>query len=189
MNFGVNGPIPRNGYEAIIRGIRFTGPSPRHIIDAWARALEGMGARLVPNWEDEAWEALALAHPKHIKRIPGTRRKAGVSVAAAMSFMKFMAKRMIDQTLVPADEARRRAAICTRCPSWAPVIGCAACKEALELTIHPPEAVAVPPACGACGCWLPCKIWVPRAQLGEAQAFPYWEECWMWDSDRDETAG
>lgn len=172
------GPVPRQ-YEAVIRGARFTGPTPRHIIDAWARALEGMGSRLVPDWEDEVWHALSKSHPKHIKRAPGKPKREGVSVAAAMSFAKFMARRVTDQTLVAPEEARRRAAICTRCPKWAPVLGCSACKEGLKLTIRPPEDVSAPPACAACGCWLPLKVWIPRRQLGSASEFPYDEGCWM----------
>lgn len=175
----VNGPLPRNGYVAEIRGQRFTGPSPRHVIDKWARALEAMGGRLVPDWEDEAWEALRQSHPRHVKRAPGKPKRAGVSVASAMSFVKFMARRVTNHSLVSAVEARRRAAICTGCPLWAPVLGCSVCKEGLQLTISPPEDVVAPPACSACGCWLKLKIWVPRAQLGGAEEFPYWEQCWM----------
>lgn len=119
------------------------------------------------------------SHPKHIKRVRGKPKFAGVSVAAALSFMKFMAKRVTDKSLVSPGLAKSRAKACWSCPKRAPVLGCHICKDALQLTVKPPEQVDAPEACAACGCYLKLKVWIKRSHLGSAEAFPFDSACWM----------
>lgn len=178
MSYSINGPVPRQ-YVAVLGDVKLTGPSPSHVLQKWAVLLEERGYRLEPGWEQSVWEALMKSHPKHIKRKRGKPKFAGVSVAAAASFLRFMAKRATDKSLVTPELAKTRAEACWRCPNRAPVLGCHICKDALQLTVKPPEHLHAPEACSACGCYLPLKLWLPRHQLGPAEAFPYWDQCWM----------
>ena len=173
----MNGPVPRL-YVAVMDGERLTGNSPKEVMLAFCRREWKAGRRLEPDWEDAVWQALAVSHPRHIKKVPG-KASSGLSMASAVGFVRFMAKHLTDRTLVATEEAHRRAAICRECPFGLPVLGCSVCKDALQSLIHPPEWPETPEGCAACGCWMPAKVWIQRAQLGAASEFPYWEKCWM----------
>ncbi len=179
MKWTTGGACPRI-YKAEIDGKVFESSNYNRIFTAYRVWVESGGGRLSLGWEEKVWEALKKSHPKHFIR-PKQEASPGVSVATASSFLTFMAKRMLNRALVAPEEARRRAAICERCPMKSPVLGCSVCKDALQLFVKPPEKVVSPQACMACGCYLPLKIWVLRNQLGSSEDHPFWQECWMRD--------
>ncbi len=178
MNWEVNGPTPRK-YVAILDGIKFEANSHLQIFARYENWKKQKGERLSLEWEDDVWKALSQSHPNHVKRIPA-KKSPGVSVASASSFIAYVIRQMgRKRKLVDVAEAKRRAAICFNCPKKEPVLGCSVCKQALKLFVKPPEKVDAPPACGACGCWLPLKIWIMRDHLGSADEWDYDVNCWM----------
>lgn len=180
MKFSTGGPVPRE-FDITVDGKRYRSRTISGIFDQYARSHDRSGTRLPLDWEDLVWSHLAAAYPKHVKRAPGAAKRRSVSMRQALNFIRFLAKRVTDKRLVASEEARRRASICSACPMASRVSGCSVCKDALQLTIHPPEEVEAPEACGACGCYLPLKVWLPLDQLGSADDFDYAPSCWMRD--------
>lgn len=178
MRYSLGGPVPRK-FEIEVGGIKLESRVVSGLMNQYRLYHDQNGLRLPSDWEDQVWKALAAAYPKYVKRMPGASETRSVSIGSALNFIRFMAKRVTDKSLVAAPEAHRRAAICMSCPLRRDVSGCHICKDALQLTIHPPEAVEAPEACGACKCYMPLKVWVPREQLGSADAFPFTATCWM----------
>ena len=182
MNWQTGGPVPRN-FDVEVGGFQLSSRSLPDLFAQFARHHDRREMRLQPDWEDTVWKALAAKYPKHIKRAPDKSTNRAVSVRSALNFIRFLAKRVTDQSLVQPCEARRRASICSRCPQALAISGCAVCKDAIQLTVSPPEAVESPEGCSACGCYLPLKVWVPRDQLGPASDYPYHASCWMRETE------
>jgi hypothetical protein len=155
-----------------------TGRDIKSIFGYYHSRREAAGERFQPGWEQEVWQALQARYPKWVRptHVGGT---GGVTVNSALSFVRFMAKRIFDRSLVSEGEAQRRASICWQCPMREYVLGCTKCKAFLETQVSPPRHIDAPEACGACLCYLPLKVWIPREQLGPAEEFSFWEGCWM----------
>lgn len=181
--------------EVPIDGQIFTGGAGKDIFTGYRKWVERTGARVAPGWQEKVWLAIEEKYPRYVTRTL-TPAPPGVSIPTAVSFVQFLARRLFDKSLVDEAEARRRASICMSCPFKQPILGCVICKDALESTIKPPvqlrEGLAppaeVPPACGQCGCYLPLKVWAPRRQLGAAEEFPFWGECWMHEPSSPESS-
>jgi hypothetical protein len=167
--------------EVTIEGQMFRGRQVKNIRQAYLGWLSSQGRRLEPGGEDVMWEALKEAYPEFIIKYPDRKPILSISINAAWSFIEFIRKRMGDKSLVDPSEAQRRANICLECPMKSEVMGCGMCKQALRFFVDPPKTLdpRPPEACGACGCWLPGKVWVPREALGSEKDFPYSETCWM----------
>lgn len=178
MKWTTNGPVPSK-FSVTVAGVRLSGKTTGQLFTQFRRHYDQNDLRLPINWESLVWSALATAYPKHVKRAPGGAKRRLVSVGSALNFLRFISKRLADDSLVAPQEAHRRASICRACPLRSSVAGCPTCKDALKLAIHPPEKVDAPEACGACGCYMPLKVWAPRDQLGSADTFPFWSGCWM----------
>jgi hypothetical protein len=178
MSWNTGGPCPRE-FVVKIEGQRFSARNHNYIFSLYVTWKKNRGEMLPIDWEEPIWQALKKAYPKFFHK-EKKKASSGVSVAAASSFMTFVLKRFgKSRQLVSTEEAKRRASICYNCPMKEPVLGCSVCKQALKLFVKPPEPVDAPPACGACGCWLPLKIWIPRKHLGDSNDFPYHSDCWM----------
>ena len=178
MSWSTGGPCPRV-FKATIDGKSVEARDFKQIFVLYRIWKDSIGERLPNDWEESVWLALKSSHPRHFQK---AKRKAspGVSVASAASFISFVAKAMKGRNrIVGVDLARKRAEICRSCPMKEPVLGCSVCKSALKVFVKPPESLNVPQACGACGCFLPLKVWVFRSYLGEASTFPFHENCWM----------
>ena len=184
MKWQTGGPVPRI-FNITVNGVFLSSRTIPELFRQFSTHHDRNDLRLPIGWEDLVWSALAVAYPKHVKRLPGESGLRMVSVPAALNFIRFLAKRISDRSLVSPEAARRRAAVCSACPMAGPVAGCSVCKDALGLTVRPPEKVEVAEGCSACGCYLPLKIWVPRDQLGDAGAFPFDPGCWMLSPDPD----
>ena len=177
MKFSTGGPVPRM-FTVELEGVTFQAKDIKGVLNQYRRWKELRGERLAPDWNQEVWLALAKAHPKFVKVVK-TPAGPGVSLAAALSFLGYLMRRKLSKTLVSPVEAERRAAICRACPLGEPVLGCSVCKDALSPLVNQPYLLKVPEGCGACGCWLPAKCWIPREHLGGAEEFPFAPGCWM----------
>ncbi len=177
MPFTTGGPQPRV-LRITLDGATFEARDVKNLFASWRAHLASTQRRLLPGDEERVWEALALAHPKYVKRVKG-QASPGVSVTAAKSFLAFVIRRGFSKKLVEPVEAERRAAICRQCPKAEPVLGCITCKQGLNALVNQPYRLDVPEGCGACGCWNHAKAWIPREHLGNVNDFPYWENCWM----------
>lgn len=183
MSWSTGGPCPRQ-FIAEIEGHIFRASSHLQIFTLYSAWKKNRNERLPLDWEETVWLALKKSHPKHFHRVH-KKASPGVSVASASSFLTYLIKRARGKKLVEPEEAKRRAAICFSCPMKQPVLGCTVCKQALKMFVKPPETVQTPEACGACGCWLPAKVWINRAHLGSSEEFNYWKgdetrpACWM----------
>ena len=178
MKWQASGPVPRK-FEIEVDGIKLESRVITGLLSQYRLFHDKNGMRLPTDWEERVWAALATAYPGHVRRSPGGAQRRYVSIGSALNFIRFMTKRLSNRSLVAPEEARRRAAICGPCRLSRRVSGCSVCKDALSLTVTPPEAVAAPEACLACGCYMPLKIWIPREQLGSADEYPFDESCWM----------
>ena len=182
MKWTTGGPVPRK-FDITVDDLRLIDKTISGLSVQYRRHYDQNGLRLPVDWEDRIWTVLASTYPRHVKRAPGVAKRRSVSIGSALNFIRFLAKRVTDKSLVPPQEAHRRASICRACPMATNVSGCHICKDALVWTVHPPEAVVAPEACSACGCYLPLKIWVPRSQLGDVSAFDIDPKCWMYIED------
>lgn len=178
MQYTTGGPVPRR-FDIIVDGFVLSHKTINGLFSAYRVAHDQKGLRLPVDWEHRIWEALREAYPRHVKRAPGGAKRRSVSIGSALNFIRFLAKRVTDQSLVSPELALQRAQTCQRCPLATTVGGCHLCKDALKLTVHPPQEIEAPEACSACGCYLKLKVWVPREQLGDASAFDYHSGCWM----------
>jgi len=173
--------------EVTIEGQVFRGREVKNIQYLYLNWLATQGRRLEPRGEDVVWQAIKDAYPGFIIRYPDPTPTLSITVNAAWSFIEFIRRRMGNKTLVSPLEAQRRANVCLTCPMKSAVMGCGMCKQALKFFVDPPQKLnpRPPEACGACGCWLEGKVWVPREALGSSSAFPFWEgdethpRCWM----------
>jgi hypothetical protein len=181
-------PLRPDWITVEIDGVTHSGREMKNIHASYRDWKIESGERLLPGDEDKVWEAVKAKYPKFIirRKKPG---KPGVSISAAFSFIRYLEKRMKNKGLVEALEAQRRANICLQCPKKSAVLGCSICKQALKMFVSPPQELQPrpPEACGACGCWLPGKVWIPREVLGPAEEFEFAEPddasgfpgCWM----------
>jgi hypothetical protein len=182
MKYSTGGPVPKE-FRIEVDGIRLESRSIARMVSQYRLHHDKHGLRLPLDWEDRIWKALVAAYPRYVKRVPGGAQRRSVSIGSALNFIRFMAKRITNKSLVEPVEAHRRAAVCMACPLATHVSGCHICKDALKLTVRPPEEVVAPEACSACGCYMPLKVWLPREQLGSAEAFPFHEKCWMRETE------
>ncbi len=177
MGWFAAGPVPRK-YTVEIDGSTLEAKTLGDLFKAYSHVARVGGRMLEPGWEEQLWRALGKAYPNHVKQT-GLAAPPGVSVATASSFLRFMIKRLRSKSLVSPEVSERRAEVCRRCPMAQPILGCSICKDALKWAGALPIEVAIPEACGACGCHLRSKVQFPRELLGGAEEHPYWESCWM----------
>lgn len=177
MSWSAQGPVPRK-YSVQLNGELFESRTLSGVFNQLAALKSKRGEVLGPNWEEPLWEELQKVYPSHIKK---NREKgiSGVSIPSALSFLRFMLKRARNRKLVSLEVAERRAAVCLKCPMRRNIVGCHICKDALKWAGALPIDIDIPEGCGACGCWLRGKVQFPRDILGDSDAFPYWEKCWM----------
>lgn len=180
-NYQYNGPVPRE-FLIEVEGKAFRARTISELISEYVKWKNSTDVRIGPDYDEPVWQALKKAYPRNVS-VEKKKASGGGSLVAAIGFIRFMTRRMANRSLVSTEEARRRADICFSCPLKQPILACPVCKDALKLTISPPDEVPAPVSCGACGCFLPLKIWAPRDQLGEASAFPFWESCWMRETE------
>lgn len=173
----VMNPVRRD-YRVVIDGVEFRERSVKRMFSAYMHWLELQTTPPPADWQEKMWRALASAYPKHIKR-DRKKPRPSVSIPDAILFIRFMARRMKNKSLVAPAVADARAAVCSRCPKRAEVLGCSVCKQAIKMFVTPPYEAAAPEGCSACGCFMPLKVWLPRDVLGSVDERPYWEECWM----------
>ena len=107
-----------------------------------------------------------------------------LTYALAARFLNTMVGVIRDRKFVDRAEAERRAEICLNCPLHRPVIGgCVDCKKLLRVVGRVMKAYPLDSRlgwCGACGCKLSLKCWIPNDTLDRAEAErpPYHESCW-----------
>jgi hypothetical protein len=118
---------------------------------------------------------------------PPKKRPAGMlanlSPAMLGRFSRTMMGVLSSRRLVSQEEANRRANICMGCPLNVTVGGCQGCfsfvHEVRKLLTNI-TTEAKPDFCGACGCDLQLKVWIPNDILDDAETeLPeYAPDCW-----------
>jgi hypothetical protein len=111
---------------------------------------------------------------------------ANLSPSSLGRFSRTMMGVVRSRRFVTQDEANRRAEICMGCPLNVTVGGCQGCFSFIHevrklLTNITTEAK--PDFCGACGCDLQLKVWIPNDILNDAETeLPeYAPNCWRRD--------
>lgn len=109
---------------------------------------------------------------------------ASMTTAMAVSFGKFLVSHFANGgTLVPKEEAERRAAVCRNCPLNKPskLCSCHAAYKTIEFFVPSDRKPAGISVCMACGCSLQAKVNVPieviHSALPEGLVLPTW--CWQ----------
>lgn len=179
MTYETTGLVP-NWFNIEVDGICLSSSRLIGLYASYLGVKKLSGLEPVAGWRELINEAVCDAHPRYMHRVPPPS-KGGVSIAGALSFVKLAFSRLLDNSFVDATKARQRAAVCSCCPLAGEVMGCPVCKFAIRTAVRlsPPEELVIPEACGACGCWLPLKAWLPRKCLGKMSDHPYHPECWM----------
>lgn len=171
--------LPPRIVNVEIDGVNFQARTGQKIFELYrAHVASTQQGRVFPGWELKVWEAIKEAHPKYVTwtKAPAS---SGISIPTAVSFLNYLRRRGFSKELVSPETAEARAAVCRDCPKREPVLGCVVCKDALSPLVNQPYTLSIPEGCGACGCWLPAKAWIPRKHLGSADAFDFHESCWM----------
>jgi hypothetical protein len=98
-----------------------------------------------------------------------------------------------DRKFVGAETAKERVGVCMDCPLRTTMPGgCTGCFTLLgkaekllakkdAITIEPDADGFVRNVCGACGCFIPLKVWLEDSTLNKAEGDnrpAYWERCW-----------
>ena len=98
-----------------------------------------------------------------------------------------------DRKFVSAETAKERVSVCMDCPLRTTMPGgCTGCFTLLgkaEKLLAKKDAVTIEPdadgfkrdVCGACGCFIPLKVWLEDSTLNKAEGDnrpAYWERCW-----------
>lgn len=177
MSWSTGGPTPRK-FQITVDGHTISCITVKQVFEHYRSLVEQAGGRVMPGWEERVWRELQRSYPKHIHKT-GTPASPGLSLAGAVSYGKFILKRGWNKTLVEPHIAEERAAICRECPMREPVLSCPTCKDALKPFVNPSYDLQIPEGCGACGCYLKLKAFIPRKFLGKASAFPFSAQCWM----------
>ena len=179
---------PHKPLEVVFRGHLFRGWVSDIFRAAMARA-DVEGERLQGGWENELWMKLQEKYPNYINSETIVDPPPILTISSALSFIRFVAKRGFDRSVVSTQEADRRAEICTRCPKAAVLVGCGACKEAVRAVAGAPRKEydfgedkngVAKTGCSACGCFLEVKVWMPEKYLDEERGkYDWWENCWV----------
>ena len=190
VNWSTSPCRPHEPLEVVFRGRTYTGWGSDIFRLAIARA-EAEGERLEIGWEDELWSALQKKYPRYINSETVVDPPPVLSISSALSFIKFVARRGFDRSVVSTQEADRRAEICARCPKAGVLVGCGSCRAAVRAVAGAPrkeydfgkdKSGMKKVGCSVCGCVLEVKVWLPGEYLEEeADKHDWWEECWMRD--------
>lgn len=116
---------------------------------------------------------------------PVSERMPLLTYATASRFLRTMLQVARNREFVPREEAERRAAVCAGCPLASSIGGCQSCWSALRDVTRALQGNPLPVTddkafCGACGCYIPLKAWIPNPVLDRAETERplYWEGCW-----------
>lgn len=162
-----------------IDGVKFSARTGPQIFEAYRRHVAStQEGRLFPGWEQKVWRSIQSSYPRYVMKVKSPA-SAGLSIPGAVSYLRFILRRGFSKRLVDPSLAEQRAAVCRQCPMREPVLGCTKCRDALSPLVNQPYELDIPEGCGACGCWLKAKAWLPREHLGSTDDFPYWSSCWM----------
>jgi len=108
-----------------------------------------------------------------------------LTLALAAQFVSTVYEALKAKRLVPLAEAQRRYAVCMTCPLATSISGCMGCHGILKNIdrAFPKNPIPDDPEkrfCGACGCVLKLKVWLPQDVLDRAEKVrpKYWEHCW-----------
>jgi hypothetical protein len=117
------------------------------------------------------------------KPVAGVR--PDLSMALASRFMRTMLGVARDRAFVSREEAERRIEVCKTCPVASSIGACQGCwsifRELRRVLADNPLSVGSDREfCGACGCYLPLKAWIPNKTLdtAETERPAYWAGCW-----------
>ena len=181
---------PNDPLEIVFRGVSYTG-WVSDIFSAVITRAEAEGERLEGGWEDELWKEMQRNYPQYIFSETIVDPPPILTISSAISFIRFVAKRGFDRSVVSTQEADRRAEICARCPKAGVLVGCGMCRETVRAVAGAPrkeydfgedEIGKKKVGCSACGCFLEVKVWMPEKYLKEeVDKHDWWEECWMKD--------
>jgi len=187
MKWKTGSKRPAHPLEIEINGHRYKG-WVNEIFKQYIRRAGALGERLPHSWEDIVWSKLHEKYPHYIIFESPKSSSAQVSVATVTSFINFVRNRGFNREVVSTQEAERRAEICRNCPMKATMTGCPSCKAAVRAIAGTPKKdfdygdIDGKPvkACGACGCYLDVKVWIPMEFLVEEKERHEWPEfCWM----------
>ena len=104
VNWSTSPCRPHEPLEVVFRGRTYTGWVSDIFRLAIARA-EAEGERLEIGWEDELWSALQKKYPRYINSETVVDPPPVLSISSALSFIKFVARRGFDRSVVSTQEA------------------------------------------------------------------------------------
>lgn len=114
-----------------------------------------------------------------------------LNLIMAETFIRSVIGAIKARKLVSHEEAKRRYDICMNCPLATSIGGCLGCRGTLKLVQNIMLKNRLPddPAkrwCGACGCHLSVKPWLPNEVLDQAEKVrpQYHPSCWRREENR-----
>lgn len=116
----------------------------------------------------------------------GTTHPKSVHWSLVERFLKTAVAYMLGpDSLVPQEEAERRASICAKCPLNVGLHGCAVCRATLnslreKLLDRHTEQDSLLGACGICGCDNRVQVHVPIPALTAGSGDLVYPESWCW---------
>lgn len=176
---------PKSPLEVVIDGVGYKG-WVSDIFRFYIRRAGHENRQLPIGWEDRVWRALKEKYPVYIIEEKEKEAPVTVSVSTILSFLQFVKSKGWDRTVVSTQVAESRARICAGCPLSTIMVGCTKCKAAVRAVAGSPKIEfdygekhgKKVQACGACGCFLDVKVWMPLEFIEVSEA-GYWENCWV----------
>lgn len=150
------------------------------------------GISLGPNFEETVGETVCKQQgwgaPVCMEQAPPTVEKRQLGTMDVVNFLKVVKHWLFhNPTLVEAEEADRRAAICATCPYNVEATGCFGCTNIAGLMFDVIKERATShdgqlKNCQVCGCVNRAQVWVPRETLDQGVTPEMREEfpahCW-----------
>ena len=163
-------------------GMVLNGPSYWNLLDRVLKHREAMGYDLSEGWESRFQHDLCLQNDKVLcagKKAKSEQRR--LSLADLKRFMNTISN--FNGEFVPAEEAERRASICSTCPLNQGVAGCWGCagvvaETAKLLSGRTTTRDKALESCSVCGCVMRAKVHLPLDVVDNTGLeYPTW--CWQ----------
>ncbi len=150
---------------------------------------QSVGGDLSPGWQHRLGTKVVEQNPKATAHCSVDESRANyrvkVSAGDIGNFIFSMKKwAMTGGVCVEAEEAERRANICSSCPHNSKAVGCSSCMQILpkvmgmvgnKTTTHDD----VLESCDRCSCSLRAKVWLPMEVVAGGKVLTLPSSCWM----------
>lgn len=190
----IDNVVPSGGWVYVHphTGFKITAPTWNDLITRIRNYRLANGMSLGVNFEEaigsEICQQQGWNEPRCMQEEPTPLKQRVIGMHDVVSFLKVLKHWLIkNPSLVPIEEANRRAQICTTCPYNVNIQGCAGCTNIAGMIFNATGDRETQydqqlKNCQICGCVNKVQVWVPKETLDQGlspemrEDLPNW--CW-----------